>query len=218
MMGLLALLTRGKYWQPHSFIMRFILKCYGINLGENVYIAGVPKLKIGGKSQNIIIGNNVSILGDIDIRNRENGKLIIEDNVTIESGCRFVAAMNGEIVIGSGTAIGAYAVFNGGGDIRIGKKCIFAVRTSINANDHKSIRDEFIRDQGFIHAPVRIEDDCWIGTNVSINKGVTIRKGSIIGANAVVSKDTEPYSINVGIPARKISERRFKKDNENHVL
>jgi acetyltransferase-like isoleucine patch superfamily enzyme len=128
-----------------------------------------------------------------------------------------VAARDGDIVIGAETAIGANAVFNGGGDIRIGKKCIFAVRTSINANDHKSARDEFIRDQGFIHAPVIIEDDCWIGTNVAINKGVTIRKGSIVGANAVVSKDTEPYSINVGIPARKISERRFK-DNENNLL
>ena len=44
-------------------------------------------------------------------------------------------------------------------------------------------------------------------TNVSIHKGGKIQKGSIIGANAVVTKDTHPYSINVGIPAKKIGER-----------
>jgi acetyltransferase-like isoleucine patch superfamily enzyme len=81
------------------------------------------------------------------------------------------------------------------------------VRTSINANDHLMSRKLSIRDQGFVHAPVIIEDDCWFGTNVSVHKGVNIKKGSIIGANAVVTKDTDPYSINVGIPAKKIGER-----------
>ena len=65
-----------------------------------------------------------------------------------------------------------------------------------------------IRDQGFIYADVIIEDDVWLGANVCVNKGVIIRKGSVVGANAVVTKDTDPYSINVGIPSKKISERK----------
>lgn len=64
-----------------------------------------------------------------------------------------------------------------------------------------------IREQGFIHLPVIIDDDCLIGTNVAINKGVHIAKGSVVGANAVVTKDTEEFSINVGVPAKKIGER-----------
>ena len=40
-----------------------------------------------------------------------------------------------------------------------------------------------------------------------INKGVIVRQGSVVGANAVVTKNTEPYSINVGVPAKKITER-----------
>ena len=52
-----------------------------------------------------------------------------------------------------------------------------------------------------------IKDDVFLGANVSINKGVVLGEGSVIGANAVVTKDTEPYSINVGIPSKKISER-----------
>ena len=207
MLEFLSFITKEKYWTPHSRIMRAILKCYGIKTGKNFYIKGIPKLKIRGKAENIIIGDNVSILGNIDIRNRENGKLIIENDVTIEQDCRFVTARDGVIIIGKNSVIGAFAVFNGGADIKIGHKCIFAVRTSINANDHLMSRKLSIRDQGFVHAPVIIEDDCWFGTNVSVHKGVNIKKGSIIGANAVVTKDTDPYSINVGIPAKKIGER-----------
>jgi acetyltransferase-like isoleucine patch superfamily enzyme len=207
MLEFLSFITKEKYWTPHSRIIRAILKCYGIKTGKNFYIKGIPKLKIRGKAENIIIGDNVSILGNIDIRNRENGKLIIENDVTIEQDCRFVTARDGVIIIGKNSVIGAFAVFNGGADIKIGHKCIFAVRTSINANDHLMSRKLSIRDQGFVHAPVIIEDDCWFGTNVSVHKGVNIKKGSIIGANAVVTKDTDPYSINVGIPAKKIGER-----------
>lgn len=207
MLKFISFITNEKSWILHSRIIRAILKFYGINIGKNFLIKGIPKLKIRGSAENIIIGNNVSILGDIDIRNRENGKLIIENDVTIEQDCRFVAARDGAIIIGKHSVIGAYTVLNGGADIKIGNKCIFAVRTSINANDHQMARQYSIRDQGFVHAPVIIEDDCWFGTNVSIHKGVNIKRGSIIGANAVVTKDTEPYSINAGIPAKKMGER-----------
>ena len=50
--------------------------------------------------------------------------------------------------------------------------------------------------------PIRIEDDCWIGGGATILPGVTIGRGSTIGANAVVSRDIPPYSVAVGIPAR----------------
>ena len=48
---------------------------------------------------------------------------------------------------------------------------------------------------------VVIESGCWIGTRAIILKGVTIGKGSIIGAGAVVTKDVPPYSVYVGVPA-----------------
>ena len=61
--------------------------------------------------------------------------------------------------------------------------------------------------QGFDHKKVIIEDDCWTGINSVITQGVTIKKGSIIGANSVVNKSTEEYSINVGAPSIKIKNR-----------
>lgn len=210
MFEFLAFITNKRYWKLHSFLVKVILRLYGIKVGKNFYIEGVSKLKIRGKTENIIIGNNVSIMGDIDLRNRENGKIIFKDNVTIENGCRFVSARKGVIIIGEGTIVGAHAIWNGGADIRIGKKCLFAWRSSINANDHITKRNKYIKDQGFVHAPVVVEDDCWFGVNVAINKGVNICKGSVIASNAVVVKDTEEYSINAGIPAKKLAERKGK--------
>ena len=55
-----------------------------------------------------------------------------------------------------------------------------------------------------INAPIRIEDGCWIGANVTIMPGVTIAKGCIIGAGTLVTEDTEENGIYVGIPARLI--------------
>ena len=53
-----------------------------------------------------------------------------------------------------------------------------------------------------------IEDDVWIGTRVTIlAKNIVIGKGSIIGANAVVTKDIPPYSIVVGNPAKVVKTR-----------
>ena len=73
-----------------------------------------------------MIGNNVKFLGIVDLRNRENGKIIIEDNVTLEENCRLVAAREGKIHISSGTLICPNANYNSGGEIFIGKKCLLA--------------------------------------------------------------------------------------------
>ena len=196
------------YWILFSLIIRLVLKFHGIKVGNKFYIEGIPKLKINGKGSNIEIGENVSIFGTVDLRNREEGKIIIENGVKIDTNTRIVAARNGLIKIDEDSVIGPFTIMNGGGNISIGKKVIFAKNISINANDHKYEKFDNIRDQGFVYGDVVIGDDVWLGANVCVNKGVTIKKGSIVGANAVVTKDTDPYSINVGVPSKKISERK----------
>ena len=56
-----------------------------------------------------------------------------------------------------------------------------------------------------------VEDDVWIGARAIILKGVTIGKGSVVGAGAVVTKTIPPYSIVGGVPA-KILRRRFSNE------
>ena len=57
--------------------------------------------------------------------------------------------------------------------------------------------------------PVVIEDDVWVGANVTILKGVTIGHGSVVAAGAVVTKSCPPYSIIGGVPA-KVLRKRFE--------
>ncbi|HVF68967.1 MAG TPA: DapH/DapD/GlmU-related protein [Xanthomonadales bacterium] len=59
--------------------------------------------------------------------------------------------------------------------------------------------------------PIVIEDDVWIGARVTVLGGVTIGRGAIIAAGAVVSRDVEPYSIVGGVPAKLIKFRFDKK-------
>lgn len=62
--------------------------------------------------------------------------------------------------------------------------------------------------QGFKkYPPVVIEDDVWIGGHVIINAGRTIKKGSIVAAGSVVTKDFPEYSIIGGNPAKLIKIR-----------
>jgi len=56
--------------------------------------------------------------------------------------------------------------------------------------------------------PIILEEDVWIGANVSILSGVTIGRGAIVGAGSVVTKNIEKYSIVAGNPA-KIIKKRF---------
>ena len=86
------------------------------------------------------------------------------------------------------TIICAYSAINGGEDVIVGKNCIIGRNTSINSNSHKTKKENIIMSQGFDHKKVIIEDDCWTGINSVITQGVTIKKGSIIGANSVVKK------------------------------
>lgn len=55
--------------------------------------------------------------------------------------------------------------------------------------------------------PPVIKDDVWIGRNAIIMPGITINKGSIIAAGAIVTKDTDEYGIYAGIPAKLIKKR-----------
>lgn len=53
-----------------------------------------------------------------------------------------------------------------------------------------------------LDADVIVEEDCWIGFNVTLLSGVVVGRGSTLAAGAVVTKSTPPYSINGGVPAK----------------
>lgn len=64
---------------------------------------------------------------------------------------------------------------------------------------------------------VRVGHDVWIGHSAILLPGVTIGTGAVIGAGAVVTKDVEPYTIAVGVPARPLR-MRFPRDTAERLL
>jgi acetyltransferase-like isoleucine patch superfamily enzyme len=68
--------------------------------------------------------------------------------------------------------------------------------------------DRPMSDQGYTNAPIHIEDDVWIGFGAIILPGVTVGRGAIVGAGAVVTRDVTPYTIVGGVPARLIRRRQ----------
>ena len=96
-----------------------------------------------------------------------------------------------------------------GGGVEIGKYVQVGPNTVIHSANHNfDDIDLPICKQGHTPKKVKIEDDVWIAAGCIILPGVTIGKGAVIAAGAVVTKDVEPYSVVAGAPAKKIKDRR----------
>jgi maltose O-acetyltransferase len=94
-------------------------------------------------------------------------------------------------------------------NVSIGNNVLIARESIILGKMHAYEEAQIpITDQGdkVIKASV-LEDDVWLGLRVIILPGIIVRKGSIVGAGAVVSKDTEPMYIYGGVPAKVIRKR-----------
>lgn len=154
-----------------------------------------------------IVGRNLKCEGRVYIPSLA-GLVKLGDNVKIGPLVRIGACKHASINIGNYVTInhGSYIIATN--SIEIGDNCLFGEYVSIRDNDHAWLdKNTPIRDQGFVHKPIKIGHDVWIGRGAVICKGVNIGDGAIIGANSVVTKDVEPYSVVVGVPARKIKTR-----------
>lgn len=125
---------------------------------------------------------------------------------------------NSLIEVGDFASVQDYSVVLG--NVSIGRYCTIAYRLYASSGKHYYehrpgwlIRDQ---DQAVRDTPelarqhdrqVVVEEDCWLGANVVLMQGVRIGKGSVVGANAVVTESIPPYCIAVGSPARVIRKR-----------
>jgi acetyltransferase-like isoleucine patch superfamily enzyme len=125
--------------------------------------------------------------------------------------------------IGNGNAIRCHE-----GNLRIGDKCVFGKDNTVNCYldiefgaativadwvyvcDFDHAFDDVtvpIKDQGIVKSPVRIGPDVWVGTKVTVLRGVHVGRGSVLAAHTVVTKDVPPYSVVVGVPGRVVKNR-----------
>jgi acetyltransferase-like isoleucine patch superfamily enzyme len=94
-------------------------------------------------------------------------------------------------------------------DVEIGDSALVADSVYVCDFDHKFADLEMpIKDQGIAKSRVRIDRNVWLGTKVTVARGVRIGEGAVVGANAVVTHDLPAYCVAAGIPARVIKDRR----------
>jgi len=127
------------------------------------------------------------------------------------------------IEIGNDVSIGANAVFQSSfGKIVIGDHVMFGPGVHIHGGNHKinevgKLLKHTTEKQPGDDGTVLIEEDCWIGANAIILSNVTIGKGSVIGAGAIVTKSIPPYSVYTGSPSMKLRNRFSDNELNEHI-
>lgn len=133
----------------------------------------------------------------------------IGKNVVIFEGVMITSPQNVEI--GRDVLINKGAILLGQYGIKIGNDVCIGYNTILISLNHRFDNPRIpIRMQGFQGGHIDIEDDVWIGANVSVLPNVRIGSGAIVGANAVVTKNVTPNTIVGGVPAKFIK-NRFRK-------
>lgn len=133
-------------------------------------------------------------------------KLIVEkcgDNVSVDKN----AVFPGNLELGEYSGIGRNARI--AGKCVIGKYVMMGPDCTIYTKNHNFARTDIpmCMQGNQEERPVTIEDDVWIGGSVTILPGVTIKKGTIVAACSVVTRDTEEYDVVAGVPAKRIRNR-----------
>ena len=126
--------------------------------------------------------------------------------VWVQPRVTFVQTDRLEIGAHFGANSGTY--INAVGGIKIGNYVLIGSNVTISSGQHP-IEGKYppVFSRPCIPKPIIIEDDVWVGAGAVIMPGVTLRKGTVVGANAVVTRTTEEYSVVVGAPAKTIRHR-----------
>lgn len=136
----------------------------------------------------------------------------------------YTCTLEGNISIGNHCSLGIHNIFLATrSKIIVGDYVIFGPHVTLVAGDHQinivGKRIAQVTDQekdSNCDRDIIIEDDCWLGANVTVLKGVTIKEGCVIGAGSVVTKSTEPYGVYIGVPARKVKNRFTEEELIKH--
>lgn len=172
---------------------RWVLWINGVQVGKDVLIGCAPQISRSPGAR-IALHDSVKLSGSLS--NRICGCAVM--GLSAERGA--------EIVVGSNTGISC-SILYAKRSIRIGKNVNIGAGCMIVDSDFHPldvIERRLHRVEKIECGPVVIEEDAWLGANVMVLKGVTIGRGSVIAAGAVVSNSIPAGVIAAGVPARVI--------------
>lgn len=155
----------------------------------------------------------------IDIRGKKF--IRISKGFTTGVGCRIEAyPQNNQptMFFGENFQMNDYVHITAMEKVKIGNNVLFASKIYVSDCSHGSYAgdqndsspDSIPHNRKLFAKPVIIEDNVWLGEFVSVLPGVTIGRGTIVGANSVVSKSLPANVIAVGTPAKPIKKYNFE--------
>jgi galactoside O-acetyltransferase len=172
----------------------------GVDLGDGVLLASPERISLGEGSS---IGRGAALRANTKV----SPGITLSPRVSLKDGV-ILNANTGRITIGERSWLGPYCVIYGNGGVDIGRDVMIAAHTLITSvgHEHESL-DVPMMHQPLRLAPVRIEDDVWIGARCTLLPGITVGRGAIVGAGSVVTRDVAPWAIVGGVPARVVGQR-----------
>jgi acetyltransferase-like isoleucine patch superfamily enzyme len=150
-----------------------------------------------------LYGSGPHIMGD--------GRIEIGDSVEFNANTVLLVGLGlsggARLSVGNDVRFGPDNMIVVARELRIGDHCrtgpgVKIYDTDMHALDADSRRQNYGTIDQASTAAVRLEDDVWIGANAVILKGVTLHRGAIVGAGAVVTSDVAPFTIVAGNPAQ----------------
>lgn len=176
----------------------------------------------------LFVGRGVRVSGLNHVSHE--GRLVIEDGVELQGLSTSGIHFGSEVSLGARTAVRPTSYYGGevGVGLRVGDRSSFATGCFIGCSGAITIGNDVmlgpgvqlhsenhrfddvhgtIKSQGVERRFVTIEDDCWIGAGSIVTAGVTIGRGSVIGANSVVTGDVPAFAVAAGAPARVLRSR-----------
>lgn len=219
---MIIMLLPLKYWMGREKSRSKIYASYGVNNSDSISNKkndeGICKHPHKQSFCKLFLTNlitsytryfiiNLGFVPSHKIRNYIYKKILLVnmgDKCTIYYGCEIRDTFN--LFLGNGTIIGDKCLLDARNGVFIGENVNFSSNVSIYTQQHDHRCPNFGCSTG-PQSKVVIGNRVWIGPNVIILPGVTIGEGAVIGAGAVVTKDILPYSINTGIPAKKVGDR-----------
>jgi galactoside O-acetyltransferase len=141
------------------------------------------------EARSISIGNFFSCGRHCSLNAGGGGSISIKNNVCLNIDVNIIASIGGVVSIGNNVLIGP--------------------RVLMRTSSHTFLREDLaISKQGHRPGKILIDDDIWIGGNVTIVGDVKIGKGAVVGACALVNKDVPEYAVVGGVPAKHIKWRK----------
>jgi galactoside O-acetyltransferase len=167
-------------------------------VGSNVRIS---ELCVISRPELVEIGSHIAI----DMWTYISTQLIMSDYIHIAPSVSIIGGAPAKLTMGSFTNIGS-----GGRIVCATDDFSQGLISPVVPIEHRTV----------INKPIIFEDFATLGVNCTVLPGVTLREGTIVGANSVVTKDTEPWMIYAGSPARpiKIREKERILESANKLL